>query len=283
MAKTDNPIQEDVHLPEQVSIRRWFLFYAVYFLALAIPLAYLVQEQPSLYQEMLRAVGRFFKSFGQIGHFGVFCSQIKAAGWDFQVAFSHITPQAKLLFMGIYLSLCMTFFPMPTSVMVSLLATQTAGIGAGWGMVLLVGAVSGSASTVANLNDYHFFLWLLRHHRVARIRQTRTYRLAAKWFAKGPFVIMVVFNIIIIPVDIPRMLAAVYGYPRHLFAASNFLGRFVRYAVVALITYKLKDKDWLAPLAFLAMGLLIALVKIVPAIFRKRRRADPSAMSGSGS
>ena len=41
---------------------------------------------------------------------------------------------------------------------------------------------------------------MLRHHRVARIRKSRAYRAAAKWFGRAPFAFMVFFNVVHIPV-----------------------------------------------------------------------------------
>jgi membrane protein YqaA with SNARE-associated domain len=154
--------------------------------------------------------------------------------------------------------------------MISLMATSAGLAGGNLAGFALICAGGAAASTVANLTDYHIFLLLLRHHRIAKIRHTRAYHAAAKWFSKGPFTIMLVFNIILIPVDVVRMLSAVYGYHRMKFAAANFIGRLVRYATFVYITVALGTAyEWIAPLAFLGLAFAIALFKIIPAIWRK--------------
>lgn len=266
-------------LSQRVRLRRWWATYAVYWLLTAAPLAYLIVQQPGPCGQMLHATGQVFASFAHLNHFHEFVKQMKAAGWEFQQGFAETAPATKLLFLAVYLSMCTTFTPMPASPIVALAATRAAGIGGGlWDTMALVAAVSAIGSTMANLNDYHVFLWILRSGRIAKVRNTRTYHLAAKWFAKGPFAILVVCNMLHIPVDVVRMLAAIYGYPRGPFALANLLGRFLRYAVVVAITYELgKDKDWMAAPAFLALGLVIALAKIVPAAIRHRAEANATA------
>jgi membrane protein YqaA with SNARE-associated domain len=274
---------EDAHLPDAVSIRKWFAFYGVFFLAVAVPLTAMIYHEPSPFWNMLVATGHIFAAIPKAFYkFWTFLREIGAAGWEFQEALKVVSPTSKLLFMTLYLTVCTTFIPLPTGFMVSLMATQTAGIGGNVLQTMLILAlVGGVASTIANLNDYHIFLWLLRSRGVAKVRDTRAYKVGAKWFAKSPFLIMVIFNIIHIPIDVPRMLAAIYGYPRRLFGASNFIGRFSRYALFALITDLFGAKDWIAPLVFLATGFLIAMVKIAPALFR-RLRAPRTNPEGEG-
>ena len=135
-------------------------------------------------------------------------------------------PAVKLLIFGIYISLCCTFLPLPTTPIVAALATREAAVtGELWSTVVLVGVVCAAASTIANLNDYHIFTWMLRSRQVAGVRRTRMYACAARWFARSPFVILVIFNIAPIPVDVIRMLAATHRYPRVPFAAANFVGK----------------------------------------------------------
>ena len=132
-------------------------------------------------------------------------------------------------------------------------------------MVAIVGAIG---STIANLNDYHLFTWMLRHRHVAKVRDTRAHRAGVRWFAACPFWLLVVFNIVPIPVDMVRMLATTYRYPRRQFAAANFLGRFVRYGVIALVTYRW-NLGWVAVVALLAMAVMLGAVRVVPAALRK--------------
>ena len=126
----------------------------------------------------------------------------------------------------------------------------------------IVGAVGGAASTVANLNDYHLFTWLLRSRRIARVRHTRLYQASARWFARSPWFILVIFNIVPIPVDVIRMLATTCRYPRLPFAAANFLGRFVRYAAIAAGTYLLGQQGKWVVWGLLALLAVIVLIYI---------------------
>ncbi|MFW6133056.1 MAG: VTT domain-containing protein, partial [Planctomycetota bacterium] len=194
-----------------ISIRRWFAFYSLLVLAAGVPLALRIGEQ----------------------------------GWSWDAwidrttaTFAATDAGVKLLGFALYLSVCCTFLPLPTGWIVAGVATRQAAVtGELWTTVLVVAVVGGLASTVANLNDYHLMTWILRSRRVARVRDTRAYRVAARWFARAPFSILVVFNVLPIPVDVIRMLAATSRYPRAPFAAANFIGRSLRYGVIAFVTF----------------------------------------------
>ena len=228
---------------DNVSVRRWFAFYGLCLLAAGAPLFALLAREPWSWAEWLDRPGELLAT---------------------------TAPIAKLLAFGVYISLCCTFLPLPANWIVAAVAMrQTAVADNVWTTALLVAAVGALASTLANLNDYHLFTWLLRHHHVRKVRQTRLYRASAKWFARSPFFILVVFNIIPIPVDVVRMLATTCRYPRGPFAGANFVGRFLRYAVIAWGTYQLGREGKWAVLALLALAVLLAAGKLVPAAVRK--------------
>ncbi|HUS47464.1 MAG TPA: hypothetical protein VM098_05065 [Phycisphaerae bacterium] len=198
-------------LGDTISIRRWFAAYAVMVVAAAVPMATLIARQGWSWD-----------------------------GWVHQTArtFAATSPAVKLLGFGLYLSICCTFCPLPTGWIVAGVATREAAVtGELWTTVLAVAAVGAAASTIANLNDYHLFTWMLRSRRIAKVRTSRIYRVAARWFSRAPFTILVVFNVIPIPVDVIRMLATTCRYPRVPFAAANFIGRFLRYGVIAFVTF----------------------------------------------
>ena len=238
------------HLPDDVSVRRWFAFYGLFFAALACPLAVLVVQ----------------------------------AGWSWSdwasspaETFAKTSVGIKLLGFALYLSLCCTFLPLPTGWIVAGVATREAALaGSASESILVVAAlttltvavVGAAGSTVANLNDYHLFTWILRHHRIAAVRKTRSYQAAARWFSGSPFFLLVLFNFIPIPVDLIRMLATSHRYPRVPFAAANFLGRFVRYGVIALVTYWW-DLGWIAPAVLLALAAVLGLGRVGPKFVRK--------------
>lgn len=186
------------------------------------------------------------------------------------------TPAAiKLLVFGLYLSLCCTFLPMPTGPVVALVSLQQSAVGDSIvTTTLLVAAVGALASTLANLNDYHAFTLLLRHDKVAKVREIALYKKADAWFHKSPFGILIVFNIIPIPVDVIRVLATTARYPRLPFAIANYVGRLVRYGVIAAVTYALGEKyGWLSVVVLFGVAVVLALYRTLPGIVRSLGKA----------
>lgn len=228
---------------DNVSVGRWFAFYALCLVGAAAALALLISRQewswPAWRDDL----------WGQL---------------------QATTPAIKLIILGVYISLCCTFLPMPTSAIVAAVAMQDTAVCSGAAATtLVVAVVGGVASAIANLNDYHLFTLLLRHHKVAKVRNTRLYTASAVWFAKSPFAILVIFNIIPIPVDVIRMLATTYRYPRGRFTLANFIGRFIRYAVIAYVTYRLGKQGWVAPVSLLALAAVLVAAKIISSGLRK--------------
>lgn len=256
---------------QPVEVRKWFYFYIpLVLLGLSIT-AYLYQHQPPEFYDSVRKIPEVARSTKP--WFKAIAPTVQYI-WNEPLA--HATPELKFVFFLTYMCMATTFFPLPTAALVSFVATNRGQIlQSDLLNCLLIVFLGSLASMIANLTDYHFFLVLLRNKKVAGIRDTRMYHAAAKWFAKGPFAIMVVFNVILIPVDIPRMLAAIYGYPRKLFAASNFVGRFVRYAMVVFVTVLLGERyDWIGPLAFGALAVAIGLAKFIPAVLKRRSKGN---------
>lgn len=229
--------------PDGVSVGRWFALYAALLAVAAAVMVVLIAREPW-----------------------------PASAWlsDVKRAFRETSPAVKLLGFGVYVSFCCTFLPLPTGWIVAAVATREAAVAAAYSndtavvailTTLLVAAVGAVGSTVANLNDYHLFTWMLRHHRISKVRQTAGVRRAMRWFARSPFFLLVVFNLIPIPIDVIRILATTYRYPRLHFAAANFLGRFLRYAVIAFVTYRW-DLGWIAVVSLLALAVALALVRL---------------------
>ena len=235
------------NLPDDVSVRRWFGVFALWLLATGVPLALLAWRHAP-----------------------------DAGAWTDRPydAFVALPPAVKLLGFALYISLCCTFLPLPTGGVVAAVAMRDVAVGGGLvSTTLLVALVGAAASTLANLDDYHLFTWMLRHRRIGAVRQTKTYRLAAAWFAEAPFFLLLLFNVIPIPVDVIRMLATTYRYPRVPFAAANFLGRLVRYAAIAAGTYALGDRGWLAVAGLFALAAALGLAKLLPRVARRYRKA----------
>jgi len=228
-----------------VSVRRWFALYGLYLLAAGLPLAALLSRQGWTWQ------------------------QWRASPWEVLAATG---PAIKLLTLAIYISLCCTFVPLPANGIIAAVAMKDAAVGPDvWTTTLAVAAVGALASTMANLNDYHLFTLLLRSRRIGRLRNTRLYRVSARWFARSPFFLVTLFNVLPIPVDVVRMLATTYRYGRLPFAAANFVGRFIRYGVIAYATYSLGGRGKWAVLGLLGMAAVLAGGKALSAALRRFR------------
>lgn len=183
-----------------------------------------------------------------------------------------------------YLSLCCTFFPAPTTWIVMLLASdylaQTVGLEGMWiARVVVVATLCALATGAANLNEYHILTFLLRYRRAAAVRQTRMYRLARRWFAVSPFWVLVLFSLIPIPVDVVRWLAVACRYSRWRYFVAYFVGRWVRYALLAVSAIGFVLAPWHIAVIQLVL-IAAAAARLAPAIHRRlqrrpgRRRAD---------
>jgi len=229
-----DPAPNEITAVVRVRVVPWFLLFAGWFVAACTAVAIL-----SLHSEPL-----------------------DVSGWKaFQASVNEAGPVIQLLILGIYLSLACTFIPLNTSWIISVAAIAPGVTGEFFTTVLAVAAVGAFASTLGNLNDYHVFSLMLRSQRIAKIRASHTYQRAERWFATSPFGILMFFNVVPIPVDVSRPLAVSHGYPRIPFAAANFLGRFLRYLVIASVTYLFKEKGWMVTVGLLALATVMVLAK----------------------
>ena len=236
--------------PDGISVVRWFALYAVILAAAGGSLAVLLSGQ----------TGASLDSWAQ-----------------FKNSLPGMSQAVKLLTFAIYVSLGCTFLPLPVNWIVAAVATRTVAVGTGlWDTVLLVGLVGAAASTLANLNDYHLFTWMLRLHKVAKVRHTRIYKIAARWFDKSPFFLVAVFNVLPIPVDVVRMLAATHRYPRVSFAAANFVGRIIRYSAIAYLVYYFELSVETAMLIMLALAAAMLLAKFLPRLWAPKEIPEAS-------
>lgn len=143
-------------------------------------------------------------------------------------------PVGILALMCFYLSLCNSIIPLPTAWIVLLAASPEYGpIEAGWLRVLVVALLSTLSTVIANLTEYHL-LGLLFGLRVGqRLRQTRLYAWALRWFDRAPFQLLTLIAFVPIPIDAVRWLAILRRYPRTRFALAYFAGRGPRYLLFA--------------------------------------------------
>lgn len=226
----------------EISLLKWFASYFIMLMGCVVALVVLLRGQP-----------------------------LAMDSWKaFQDSVFDAPPVVKLLVFAIYISMCCTFLPMNTSWIVSAVSMQAAAVtGQMWSTVLVVSLIGAGASTVANLNDYHIFTLLMRSHHISKVKHTKTYDVAIRWFEKTPFSLLVIFNILPIPIDVVRPLAASHRYGRIRFAVANFVGRFGRYAVISGMTYMLGKQGWYAVVALLGLAVVLALPRLIKKVIKK--------------
>lgn len=143
----------------------------------------------------------------------------------------------------------------------------------------LVALVGSAATSVANLHDYYILTTLLRVERIDRARDTAWYRRAAAWFGRYPFLTLVVSNIVVLPVDVPRLLAISTRYSRLRFVLATLAGRYPRYLFLAAIGYELKLTNLQILLVLTALGAIWGL-KALHKRWTKRREPGDEAPQG---
>ncbi len=174
--------------------------------------------------------------------------------------------QALLLpLIFVYFSLATTFLPLPTAPLV-MWAAGPAGMDP-----LLLALVCTMGTGLANLHDYYLLSFLYRYKRMQRIRSTRFYAKAAKWFDKAPFITLSAASFLPIPIDLVRLLAISQGYARGPFTLASVLGRFPRYLAIALLTDRF-NLGWQWVLGVLAVTILLGLGRMVPGLVQNLRK-----------
>jgi membrane protein YqaA with SNARE-associated domain len=249
---------------DRISVWPWFAFYAAFFLSCVTGLAMLGEAQ-----------GWSWPHLAGAGSWSAW------KDWAHQLAqsFAQTSPAFKLLGFTVYLSLCCTVLPLPTGWIVAAVATREAAITGELGSTVALVALTGAiGSTIANLNDYHLFTLLLRHRGIARLRDMKNYQRAARWFDRSPFFILTLFSLLPIPVDVVRLLAISCRYGRPPFAAANLLGRFVRYAIIAFVTYYW-NLGWVAVVALLAFAALMGVLRLGTHAVKKLTRGKAAGQA----
>jgi membrane protein YqaA with SNARE-associated domain len=171
--------------------------------------------------------------------------------------------------MCFYMTLCNVFFPLPTSWIILLVASDSVGLfDAAWARVSAVALVGALCTAMANLNEYHVLGYFFGARVGERIRRTTAYAWALRWFDVSPFQTLTLFAFVPIPVDVVRWLAILRRYPRPRFAAAYFCGRTARYALLAALSIGLHLTLWQIVLIQAAIVAALA-ARLLAAAFRR--------------
>jgi len=125
---------------------------------------------------------------------------------------------------------------------------------------LLVAAVGMSGSAVASVIIYYLVTKLSKRERMSRIESNR---LVKNWKAlarKSPFLSLVMFNTIPLPMDPSRFLAIFNRYSVIRYVMAISLGRFVRYFLLATLgeVFRIPNSVLIALTSMLIAGPLLA-------------------------
>jgi membrane protein YqaA with SNARE-associated domain len=218
--------------------------------------------------------------------FALFCSFLAAIAllsqWGFQHYSLNCADWARTLWLlGLYIfyfAIACTYVPLPTAWFVLFLASPTDGLiilPAGW-RILAVAGLGAFGSAVSHLNEYHVIAYLLRLGKIGKLRQTKAYLWAHRHFQVWPFMIQVIFNIVPIPADPSRWLASMAGFPIPKFFLAQWLGRFIRYGILAVASVYLSLT--LREIALIQVGLFaIAFGTFITHQFRQKRQKPVEA------
>jgi len=166
-----------------------------------------------------------------------------------------------LSLMAFYLSLCNLFLPLPTAWIILLAASPDGGaFGSAWQRVAAVTVVGAAATAIANVNEYHVLSYVLGHGLGGKLRRTRVYEWAVRWFDAAPFQVLALIGFVPVPIDAVRWLAILRRYSRWRFGLAYFVGRGLRYLLFAgfAVLASLSGKEILLIQAGIVVAALLA-------------------------
>ncbi|RKY67690.1 MAG: hypothetical protein DRQ02_06605 [Candidatus Latescibacterota bacterium] len=153
-----------------------------------------------------------------------------------------------------YMSVALTFFPLPTPPVVVYMGE--------YHPAFLVALVGGIGSCLAGLIDYSIVSLLLRLKKLSRLQQSKVYKKYGNVFRKFAFWGMIITAFTPIPFDPIKLMAITARYDKVKYTSAIFLGRAPRYFILA----KLGSMWHIPPLVLL----LIIIVLFIPALWKSR-------------
>ena len=131
----------------------------------------------------------------------------------------------ELLFLLVYMTFACTFFPLPTPPIIMDYGGRFNPI-----LVAIVGAIG---TCMAGLIDYTVITYVLKYEKIAKLKQTKTYKYCAWLYNKIAFISLVIAGFTPIPFEPFRFLAGATKYNRGKYVLALFIGRAPRYYLLA--------------------------------------------------
>lgn len=131
--------------------------------------------------------------------------------------------------------------------------------------------VAAALNTIAVLFERWFVLGLLSEGRGRQVLETVRETRLSGWFRRAPFLVVFIAGFTVLPFEPVRFLAIINGYNVVRYAASTFIGRGVRFILLAFIGDYLARFDWLHTVLWVALGIYL-LTLFDPRQMRKLRK-----------
>ena len=194
-----------------------------------------------------------------------------AAGLAVVFAVSFLLPPAAkgLARFFAYMSLACNTIPLPATPVVLYMGREYP-----WVAVALVGGV---ATALANLVDYEIFSSVFKTKLLKKIKDSEHSQASIRTFNRIAFPALTAVNFVVFSWDLIRLVAIAAKYPRWKYALASFIGRTVRYAILAAVGEFFEPPLW-------AIG-VVAVVVALPALvswLRARVRRRPPREEGGG-
>jgi membrane protein YqaA with SNARE-associated domain len=173
-----------------------------------------------------------------------------------------------------YMSICCNTIPLPTTPLIIYMGgeygdvIQLFGRDWGWVIVALLGAL---ATSLANLIDYEILGTVMQTRLAQKITGSKHYQASLRAFNKYAFLALTAVNFIAFSIDVVRFIAISARYPRWKYVISTFVGRFARYALLAVFGQIFKIPLW----GILVMVVILALPGFISWL-RDRLKKDDS-------
>lgn len=139
--------------------------------------------------------------------------------------------------------------------------------------VMIVGAMG---ATVATLFDYFVIEAAFRAKKIEQLKKTKLLDRSIHYFKKMPFITIFMFGVGLLPfLHIIKILVPASKYSKTKYCISFFIGRSIRFYVLAMFGYVLQIPNWLILLIGIVM-LIIATYTGTKLIIRRRKRNQNS-------